>query len=173
MTTQSGIYRIRCTATDKIYIGSSADIEKRWKEHRVMLRQGRHHSRYLQSSWDKYGADAFLFEVVESLDPEQLLDREQQWIDETQCYDPALGYNVAPTTGGGARVATRPDDGRRDNPGRPEKPYIERGGTRIAIKLPAATLIAIELIAVRRRIDPRELVAQLVEAARQIELDAA
>lgn len=73
------------------------------------------------------------------------------------------------TKRGGANPATRADDGRRSNPGRPESPYIERRGE-IAVKISPATRTAIELISIRRQIDPRELIVQLVEAARLDEL---
>lgn len=72
---------------------------------------------------------------------------------------------------GGANPASRSDDGRRDNPGRPSSPYIERRGE-IAVKVSPATRTAIELICVRRGIDPRQFIAALVEAARQEELAA-
>tara|TARA_Y100000310_G_scaffold230046_1_gene232475 strand:- start:451 stop:654 length:204 start_codon:yes stop_codon:yes gene_type:complete len=40
---QSGIYEIRNSVNDKIYIGSSIDIEQRWYDHKRKLRNGNHH----------------------------------------------------------------------------------------------------------------------------------
>lgn len=71
---------------------------------------------------------------------------------------------------GGPNPVLRADDGRRDNPGRPSSPYIERRGE-IAVKVSCKTRAAIELIALRRGIGPGELVEELVKAARQLELD--
>ena len=56
--------------------------------------------------------------------------------------------------------------------GAPTKPYIERRGE-IAVKISPATRTAIEIISIRRQIDPRDLIAQLVEETRREELDAA
>lgn len=114
-TRTSGIYRIRCTETGKIYIGSSADIDTRWYQHRLLLQRGKHHNNYLQHAWSKHGAEAFEFEVVECVEPESLLDREQHWIDATRCFDQKCGYNLASIAGagiGGARLKVRDDDAR-------------------------------------------------------------
>ena len=53
--------------------------------------------------------------------------------------------------------------------GRPPSAYIERRGE-IAVKISHETRMAIELIAVLRGLDPRDLVAALVEAERRKEL---
>lgn len=93
-----GIYKITQTATGKFYIGSSRDIYARWDEHRSSLRRGKHHSKRLQNAWNKYGADAFQFELVEACeqcDGAQLLIREQYWLDSTKCYDKKIGFNIA------------------------------------------------------------------------------
>lgn len=116
--TTSGIYRIRCIPTNKQYVGSSRHIERRWKEHVALLLRGAHHSAHLQSAWNCHGPDTFLFEVIEEVDPDLLLEREQYWIDATQCHDTSLGYNIAKHVGGGGRPAIRPDDGRRTRSGR-------------------------------------------------------
>lgn len=61
---QAGVYRITCKANGKIYIGSSIKISQRFYNHKRNLNRGNHHSRSLQSSWNKYGEDAFEFEVL-------------------------------------------------------------------------------------------------------------
>ena len=93
---RSGIYQILCVPTGKVYIGSSADIRRRWRQHREGLtrRYGTsHENSYLQHAWDKYGADAFVFSVLEHVPVDQLLEREQHWIDHTRCYDRDRGFN--------------------------------------------------------------------------------
>lgn len=76
----SGIYRIKNIYTRRFYIGSSVNMEKRLGEHRRTLRLGKHHSRFLQREWDKYGEDAFSFDMLEFLPPEALRENEQWWI---------------------------------------------------------------------------------------------
>lgn len=94
-----GIYSITNTKNGKRYIGSGKNIEERWKQHRSLLRQARHHSRHLQAAWDKYGESSFAFEMVVVCEQEELLSLEQFWIDAFQCADGTHGYNIAPVAG--------------------------------------------------------------------------
>src|SRR3990170_3939878 len=76
-----GIYRITNTQTLEIYVGSSQDIDYRWRRHRWNLRRGDHPNRYLQRAWMKYGPDSFVFDIVENCDVRNLLGREKYYID--------------------------------------------------------------------------------------------
>lgn len=95
---QSGIYQIRHTGNGKVYVGSAVNIAKRFGMHQRMLRRGAHHSIKLQRAWDKYGASAFSFSVLETVeDKARLLEREQFWLD--QLNSASHGYNITPTAG--------------------------------------------------------------------------
>lgn len=96
---QSGIYEIRHINSGRVYVGSARCIPCRWRLHLFYLKKGKHHSSYLQRSWEKYGEDAFAFAVLEACTPEQLIEREQHWIDSTGCIDRAKGFNRAPRAG--------------------------------------------------------------------------
>ena len=76
-----GVYRACCLPTGKIYVGSSVKIEARWSGHKKLLQKGRHTSRHFQHAWDKYGHEAFSFEIIEECLRDKLLEREQYWID--------------------------------------------------------------------------------------------
>jgi group I intron endonuclease len=81
---ESGIYAIRHVVSGKRYIGSSKRIERRWKEHKYRLNKGDHCTPHLQNAWNLYGADAFVFEIIESGVPksrERLMAREQYYFD--------------------------------------------------------------------------------------------
>lgn len=78
---KSGIYQIVHVASGKRYVGQAKDIAKRWVTHKRTLSRGVHASRHLQRAWDKYGADAFAFEVIEVCDIPDLDTREQFHID--------------------------------------------------------------------------------------------
>ncbi len=82
MTNRLGvIYRIACTANGRAYFGSSINVKRRFYLHRRDLEAGNHHSPRLQSAWNKYGSEAFEFEVVEHVDDALfLVAREQCWI---------------------------------------------------------------------------------------------
>lgn len=61
----SGIYLITNLVNGHTYLGQSSDIRIRWNRHRTSLRKGKHHSRYLQRAWNKYGEESFKFEIIE------------------------------------------------------------------------------------------------------------
>ncbi len=77
----SGIYQILCTANGKVYIGSAADIHRRWRQHQYRLRRGVHANPHLQSAWSAYGEASFVFQVAEECGIGELLTREQQHLD--------------------------------------------------------------------------------------------
>lgn len=94
----AGVYEIRCTATDKVYVGSTRTLRKRLCRHVDDLRHGKHHSPHLQRAWDKHGESAFSIAVLEVF-PEDLTDafqieREQFWLHERRSYEPEHGYNI-------------------------------------------------------------------------------
>ena len=77
----AGVYRIRNTVNGKEYIGSSVDVQKRWSAHRSALRLGTHPNRHLQTAWNKYGEEAFVFEMVTACESAESLEREQAALD--------------------------------------------------------------------------------------------
>lgn len=85
-----GTYRITNTCRGIPYIGSSKDIQRRWQQHRHLLRKNTHFNSKLQAVWNKYGETAFAFEVIEYLTEDELQDRETYWIQITHPYN----YNI-------------------------------------------------------------------------------
>lgn len=78
----SGIYRIVNKLNGKSYIGSSVRLERRWSEHRLLLRNNKHHSPHLQRSWNKHGEENFAFEIILDVeDKNNLIAWEQIWMD--------------------------------------------------------------------------------------------
>ena len=105
ISNEAGIYRILNTVTGKYYIGSANNFRKRYKKHINQLRNNKHHSIYLQRSFNKHGEDLFIFEVVETIPKDELIDNtylidvEQIWLDTYQPYRKENGYNICPTAG--------------------------------------------------------------------------
>lgn len=93
---KSCIYQILNIINFKFYIGSSYDYDTRWFEHERKLRKDRHDNQHLQRAYNKYGADAFEFIVVELVDRKDISNREQFWIDTLNACDHAIGYNINP-----------------------------------------------------------------------------
>jgi group I intron endonuclease len=85
------VYRIVHLESGKCYIGSTVNRSDRWQLHRWHLNHGSHHSPKLQRAWNKYGASAFAFEVVEVVsNRENVVEREQFYLDSLQPQ-----YNIA------------------------------------------------------------------------------
>lgn len=64
------IYEIRNLINNKVYIGSSKQVNKRFTIHRHRLNKNTHANKYLQAAWNKYGKDAFEFKVIHILEKE-------------------------------------------------------------------------------------------------------
>lgn len=92
-TSNPGIYIIKNTKNGSFYLGQTGNLRERWKQHRHSLHQNGHSNRHLQSSWNKYGKNAFKFMVLEYCSIEQLNEREQHWID--QYIDSDDCYNIS------------------------------------------------------------------------------
>ena len=76
----SCIYKIINLVNRKFYVGSTNDSKIRFRQHRRLLRNNRHHCKHLQASWNKHGEDAFVFEIAERLEPHLLETREDEWL---------------------------------------------------------------------------------------------
>jgi group I intron endonuclease len=87
----SGVYAIVHTNSNRLYIGSSGNMVKRWTQHKSHLRHQHHSSQKLQRAWDKYGEDSFKFIVIEECNISELRTREQYWMDVFNSYE--NGFN--------------------------------------------------------------------------------
>lgn len=92
----SGVYKITCTANGKIYIGSSVNLCKRFKDHFSALRNNRHFNPHLQRAWNNYSEGVFTFEVIELVMPWAILDRENYWLKILKPYQHDIGFNISP-----------------------------------------------------------------------------
>lgn len=79
---KSGIYIIKNTINGKSYIGSAVNLKSRESKHKSDLSKNKHHSIKLQRSWNKYGKQNFIFDILEIvLNKNDLIEKEQFWID--------------------------------------------------------------------------------------------
>ena len=91
----SGIYKITCLGNGKYYIGSASNFCTRWSMHLHDLRKNKHHSDYMQNSYNKYDEDSFQFDILEYVkDVSLLIEREQHWIDKLIPYNRSNGFNT-------------------------------------------------------------------------------
>lgn len=92
----SGIYVIINITNGCVYVGQSAAIGRRLREHIKLLMAKKHHSLKLQQDWRLLGVDCFKCGILELVPPiGELLDlREDSWIGKLQSLDPLNGYNL-------------------------------------------------------------------------------
>lgn len=105
----SGVYFIRNKKTKKCYIGSAVNIHTRIfgtssVSHIKALVNKDHINKKLQNAWNKYGAEAFEYEVLEFCNKDLLIKREQYYLDILlTAKDPKKfaekAYNICPTAG--------------------------------------------------------------------------
>jgi group I intron endonuclease len=90
-----GIYKIVNIKNNKIYVGSSINLNSREYKHFWMLKKNIHDNNYLQHSYNKYGKDFFCFDIVEFCLPEELIVKENFYIKKYKSNDLCFGYNLA------------------------------------------------------------------------------
>ena len=98
MTKICGIYAIKRIVANECYIGQSVNIISRWGHHKHILRKGKHNSRHFNRVFNKYGIEAFSFEILASgfdpLDRDLLTLAEQEFLDFYKINH--VVYNTAP-----------------------------------------------------------------------------
>lgn len=89
------IYKWTNIQNNKIYIGKSVDIARRLRNYRDEVKKNK--QRPIISAIRKYGFENFNFEIIEicdSLTNQEMLEREQYWIDFYNSKDKNFGYNI-------------------------------------------------------------------------------
>ncbi|MDP5273382.1 DUF2087 domain-containing protein [Chengkuizengella axinellae] len=101
MKKEAGVYQIKNKMNQMIFIGSSMNL-KSLNGRQFELDMGSHPIKKLQNDYNKYGKDAFTFEVLQLLDDkedenidkwEALKKLEEKWMNELQPYG-EKGYNT-------------------------------------------------------------------------------
>lgn len=87
----TAVYQIRNVINDKCYIGGSTNLKARWTQHKADLRHNNHQNKRLQDSWNEYGEDYHVFEILETVDSGDVHEREQYWLDKE-----SPEYNISP-----------------------------------------------------------------------------
>lgn len=95
---QCGIYIIKNSINDKVYIGQSVDIEMRWYAHQQSAKREKTKdgNTLIHRAIREIGIENFYLEILELCDYQELSDREIYWIEKYNSYE--NGYNM--TKGG-------------------------------------------------------------------------
>jgi hypothetical protein len=63
-----GIFALRNTENGKVFLGSSLNLKNKDLTLKMSLNNGNHFNFALQEDWNKCGEDAFIYEVLETLE---------------------------------------------------------------------------------------------------------
>ena len=107
MRKTAGVYRVRNLTNEKSLVGASADVPSMLNRERAQLRTGTHMNRPLQADWNALGAEAFAFEILDTLTPppdkpdwdpkDDLSLLEAMWLEKLSPWGDA-GYNARPSS---------------------------------------------------------------------------
>lgn len=94
-----GIYMIKNIVNNKVYIGQSIDIYRRWNNHKKELIKNIHRNNHLQGSWNKHGEENFIFKIIDECIKTFLDEKEIYWIQYYNSSNQKYGFNL---DGGGS-----------------------------------------------------------------------
>ena len=80
----SAVYKITNTVTGDFYIGSSKNVKRRFAEHKRSTTWKKYPNNPMYLYMKKYGVDKFDFQILTIVEPEQLKEVEQQFIEKLQ-----------------------------------------------------------------------------------------
>ena len=89
------VYKITNQKNRMVYIGSSIEVERRWRQHKeASINEKDHHYNYpLMIAFREFGIANFTFEVIDTLpDYQAMIKAEHDWIVKENCIVPN-GYN--------------------------------------------------------------------------------
>lgn len=79
-------------------MGFTKDFDVRFRYHKYHLRKGDHHNPILQKAWNRFGEEAFLFEMLDHVTSEcNLGEKEIEWSENLHSFCHERGYNIADT----------------------------------------------------------------------------
>jgi hypothetical protein len=67
-----GVFAVRCTATGRVWVGASRNLEATKNGSWFCLRTGSHPDKSLQEEWNVQGEPMFEYEVLDQLDDDVL-----------------------------------------------------------------------------------------------------
>ena len=98
----AGVFQVKNTVNGKVLLGSSLNLDGALNGHQFMLKIGSHRNKELLADWNEYGADKFVFEILEEVrvrdDPnfnlgDELTLLEMIWLEKIQPFG-EKGYNA-------------------------------------------------------------------------------
>lgn len=89
------IYALKCTTSNRIYVGRTRKPRNRQYAHLSALRSNRHYNKELQKDYNAFGEDTFEFVILEKSAHEMNRHggRERYWMEKLRTYNVQYGYN--------------------------------------------------------------------------------
>jgi group I intron endonuclease len=94
-----GVYQIVNLKNEKVFIGSSMNLDGIKNRNFFQLKLNGHPNKALQKDWNEFGEENFEFEILEEIEPREGLDYEKElefledlWLENKQPYGDE-GYN--------------------------------------------------------------------------------
>lgn len=146
-----GVYAIVCYHSGKWYIGSSCNMERRFREHIKFLNQGKHINKHLQFAWNKHGGNSFFLLVIERVETNLLIIKEQFYLENIHnLYNIALKADCPPN-----------HTGYKDSPETKIKKSIAQRG----LKKPACHRISSRLTKLGKKQTPKHIANRMAGIA--------
>ncbi|MBF0591389.1 MAG: GIY-YIG nuclease family protein [Nitrospirae bacterium] len=107
MNFKMGVFQIRNTINDKIFVEGSTNLNAIWNRHRMQLNFGSHPNSALQSDWKEFGENNFKYEILSELEQNETEIKdyskevkvlEEMYLEELKPFD-EKGYNRRHNTG--------------------------------------------------------------------------
>lgn len=86
------IYAIQHNVTKRIYIGSSANVEKRYFAHINKLKTGTHDVEDMQKDYDEFGNDFSVY-ILDEIQEYDEASKEYEWMQKYNSHIRGIGYN--------------------------------------------------------------------------------
>jgi group I intron endonuclease len=96
-----GVFQIRNSVNEKVFVGSSLNLDGIFNRHEFQLKMNGHPNKSLQADWNEFGGESFAFEVLEEVFPREnpgydyksdLEVLEDLWLEKLEPYG-ERGYN--------------------------------------------------------------------------------
>jgi hypothetical protein len=78
MTREMGVIAIRCLRNGRMWLGASYNPEATLRRHRFGLELGGNRFKGFQEDWNEFGAEAFSFEILDTVKPDPAKDKVEE-----------------------------------------------------------------------------------------------
>ncbi len=97
-----GVFQLRNTVNNKIFVGSATDLEAIWNRLKTELKFGSYPNALLQNDWNQFGSENFVFEILGEIKQDdekqtnyrkEIKELEKMFLEELQPFG-ENGYNI-------------------------------------------------------------------------------